>query len=636
MLHRLFPLVLFVAPLAAQATEADADGLRRLVRGTHDRLTFDKEIERIAVGDPEMMSIESITTREVLVRGVEIGRTSIVLWFEDGTIESSQWVIQPDLRVLENALLEIHPSITARIAPDRDAIVLRGFVEDQALAVQAEAVTRDYLQVGQREDQRDARTVVSRTSEGEAFVDDTAQEPSETMGATSQRSGGSGRNRSTVINMIRFPPTEAIAIESRIEAAISSVAGPGVVVRRIRVGSFDDNQQDVFLLEGAVEDQIALTRVIQLSARVLDPGGSTEIEVVANESGGLASAANQRSRGQGGQGGQGGAASGMFGGGGNALQMLQNRLEANIGRATVLSAANGRVLSFLEVRHTPQVRLEVQFYEINRSKLRSRGIDIIGLGANFDEPGLLPGPLATSAQGSGAALIGEDDAQGVAGWLGGTLSGQFQLNAGRFAMDAVLNYLETEGVARSLSRPSMVVLSGESALFQVGGEVPIVNAVGNQSVVGFGVVFREFGIQLAVRPMVGRHGEINVDLSPQIVLPDASLTAQIRDTTGTAQETTAFSSRTLQTTARLYDGEVVVLGGLMSRNDNEDRSNLPGLADLPLIGWIFENESRNSDEIELIVVVNPVVVHERRYETALWELASPLTAVFDSLLGRAR
>ena len=261
----------------------------------------------------------------------------------------------------------------------------------------------------------------------------------------------------------------------------------------------------------------------------------------------------------------------------------------------------------------------------------------MALGANFDEPGLVSGGLAQSVQGvDGAAGVGEDQVQGIAGWLQGAFSGQFQINAGRFAADAIFRYLESEGVARSLSAPKMTVLSGETAMFQVGGEVPIPSALGSatSNFIVATVQFRSFGIQLAVRPLVGRSGFVTLDVLPQIVTPDANLTASIASSTGSNLDTTAFRSRVLQTTTRLRDGQVMMLGGLMSTNDSENSSTLPGLADIPLLGWIFETESRSTDDVELVIVVSPVVLREGRFETHLWEVPSQMGQVFERYVPR--
>ena len=69
--------------------------------------------------------------------------------------------------------------------------------------------------------------------------------------------------------------------------------------------------------------------------------------------------------------------------------------------------------------------------------------------------------------------LGDENALG---FLGGVTSEQLQISGGRVAFDSLLNYLESRGIARTLSNPTLTVLSGELARFQVGGQVPVPEA----------------------------------------------------------------------------------------------------------------------------------------------------------------
>ena len=124
------------------------------------------------------------------------------------------------------------------------------------------------------------------------------------------------------------------------------------------------------------------------------------------------------------------------------------------------------------------------------------------------------------------------------------------------AVDTALSYLEREGVAQTLSSPSLTVLSGEMAQVQVGGEVPVPVAFapafgttssstsstsgssgggqgggGGASTPGVfsSVDFVPFGVQLQVRPMVGEDDSITLDVQPMVVTPDSVLTDAIRE-----------------------------------------------------------------------------------------------------------
>ncbi|MFQ5749657.1 MAG: pilus assembly protein N-terminal domain-containing protein, partial [Planctomycetota bacterium] len=101
---------------------------RTLIKGTHQRILFPQNVERVAVGDESILGEVALTNREVLLFGKGVGRTSLIVWFFDGTFREYSYAVQVDLSLLQKALSEVHTSIRAEMAPDRDAIVLRGLV----------------------------------------------------------------------------------------------------------------------------------------------------------------------------------------------------------------------------------------------------------------------------------------------------------------------------------------------------------------------------------------------------------------------------------------------------------------------------------------------------------------------------
>ena len=139
----------------------------------------------------------------------------------------------------------------------------------------------------------------------------------------------------------------------------------------------------------------------------------------------------------------------------------------------MLQAADGRLLSFVQVDELPQVRVDVRIYEVDRTRLFERSVDAVVISSSYDQPGLSPSPISQVVQGGSAPSVPVDEVQNVLGLLGGTLVDQFQYAGDRFAVDAVFQFLETDGYARRLSSPTLSVLSGELALFQVGGSLPI-------------------------------------------------------------------------------------------------------------------------------------------------------------------
>jgi Flp pilus assembly secretin CpaC len=392
-------------------------------------------------------------------------------------------------------------------------------------------------------------------------------------------------------------------------------------------------------------------RVLVLSAQLFAGQAITaaDIRVLADEAGGLAEQqAQTQSQTQLG----GGATSSLFGGARGSR--LTNQVRTNLGRATAVEVAGGRLLSFIEVLDLPQVRVDVRLLEVNRTKLRQLGLDSALLTSDFRQPSLNPAQTATTVQGDQAARPGSRGAaiQNVLSFLSGQFVNEFQYSGGGAAIDAVLSLLEREGIAQSLSSPSLTVLSGEMAQVQIGGEVPVPTAfapafgTAAAGAAGAGaaaatpgvfssVEFVPFGVQLQIRPLVGDDDSITLDVQPLVVTPDAVLTDSIRQTTGAAVATTAFQTRALRTSSKLQDGQSLLIAGLLSQNTSTNTASTPGLRSLPVLGRMFRGYNRNDQDTELVVVVNPVVVRTPVPNVALWTFPSRQELLQPLLAGKA-
>jgi len=613
-----------------------------VIRSYHRRLTFTQDIQRIAIGNTDILSAELLTSRELLVLGRETGRTTLIVWFTNGASLDYIFSVQRDLSVLERALERVHPSIDVEIAPDRDAIVLTGLVPDLLVSQTAEAVARNYLEAGGNA--RNAAqpfiaappagapdAAVPAPLPGAAPQNAPQQAPAAEPGPSVQLQG-TLQPSGSIINLIRLASLPATP-EQNIQDAVQAVGGQRVTVRRVVRGNVRDDASDTLVLEGLVPNQIALVRVLTLAVRLFTGQNlaSDDIQVVADEGGALADQGDTQSN-------QtqlsGGASSSLFGGARGAR--LTNQIQSNLGRAKAIEAAGGRILSFIEVGDLPQVRVDFRLVEVNRTRLRALDVNSAALVSSFRQPSLNPAQSAVAVQGDQAARVGASGPaiEQVLSFLSGGLLSELQFSAGRLAIDAAFSLLEREGISRSLASPSVTVLAGELAQVQVGGEIPVPTAFapafGTAVVPGTpgvaatpgvfsSVEFVPFGVQLQIRPLVGDDDTITLDVQPLVVTPDALLTDAIRQSTGAAVATTAFQTRALRTSSRLQDGQSLVIGGLLSGNSASNMTSTPGLSGLPFIGRLFQRESENDQSTELVIVVNPVVLRTPVPNAAMWQ-----------------
>ena len=589
--------------------------LDRIVEGTQVRARFARAIQTISIADEDIVRSQVLNTRELLLSGGEIGTTTLHMGFEDGSTEMYRLQVEPDLEVLRDALAHVDSRIEARMAPNLNAIVLEGTVRTEGMKRTAETAARGYLEAGASKDSA----------------------------------------RPAVLTMLDVDePTPSMA--QRVEQAIRDI-GPSA--RRVGVRLIESEGCGVLVLEGRVADQKTLTRALSIASAVFQEqcaenqdeellvfdelGRVTQsrrvprnrsladtLRVVGDESGAIQRGSLTGNGNSGSQGIQ-----SLLGGSSSSGGGLDNDLTANVARATVLELGGGRILSFLEVETLPQVRIEIRLFEVDRRALLDWNSKFVVANSDFDQNPLLPANGSVAIQGPpvftgtpptqvfGAPRVGaysQTDVQNVFSFLGGQLENQFQVSGSNWAIDTALSLLETEGIVRTLASPSLSVLSGEEAHFQVGGQVPTpINATtdaGNTLLQG--TQFVSFGIRLSVKPLVGEDGFVTIDVRPEISAPDANLTSNIRASTGTALQTTAFSTRSLRTSARLADGRTLVIGGLTERRRDDTSSHTPGLADIPLIGKLFQSTSYEDQSRELVFVITPVVLRDPIPEAALW------------------
>jgi len=622
-------VALYAAPASVSARQLApaADMPLVVIRSQYRRLPFPQDIRRIAVADTEILTAELITSREVLVLGRQTGRTTLIVWFADGSSREFAFAVQRDLSLLERALTRVHPSIQVESAPDRDALVLTGLVPTLETSLTAEAIARNYLDAGG--DRAAVQPLVATAPAPGAAAP--PQGAAAAPPAASTQLQGPLTPSGAVINLIQLDALPPL-LEEKIRDAVRAVGGQDVTVRRVLRGDVRDDAIDTLVLEGRVPNQTALVRVLMLAAQLFTGQTITEgdIRVLADESGGLtAQTQTQTIQTQLG----GGATSSLFGGArGN---QLTNQIRTNLGRAKAVEAAGGRILSFIQVSDLPQVRVDIRLVEVNRSRLRSFNPNTVVATSDFRQPSLNPAQSATTVQGDQAARVGSNGAaiQNVLSFLNGGLLNELQYSGGGLAIDAALSLLEREGIAQSLSSPSLTVLSGELAQVQIGGEVPVPTAFapafgtpgatapgtpGATPGVFSSVEFVPFGVQLQIRPLVGEDDTITLDVQPLVVTPDAVLTDAIRQSTGTAVATTAFQTRALRTSSRLLDGQALLIGGLLSNNSSTNTASTPGLREAPILGRLFRSFNRNDQDTELIVVVNPVILRTPIPDAGLW------------------
>ncbi len=308
-------------------------------------------------------------------------------------------------------------------------------------------------------------------------------------------------------------------------------------------------------------------------------------------------------------GGSSGQSSGGSGGsGGDPWSMIENDLQSIIGEEG--SFITNRIAGIVEVEARPSILEKVDGYlervvdritnqvSIEARILEVRLTDEFRIGVNWS---ILPGFLNSSKIGTlaGGAIATQTAASG------GTAFNFGLLNDGDFSV--FVDALEEQGQVRVLSSPRVSTMNNMPATIRVVDQIPVIDRESIDSAGGirteFDIRFVEAGVSVTVTPQIGSNGMVTVQVLPSIteqtgtvVTPDGSLNEPI------------LSTRETSTSIQVPDGQVIVIGGLRSTRKSETVTGVPLLSSIPLLGRLFESTTQESEEVELMLLLQPRVI----------------------------
>ena len=159
---------------------------------------------------------------------------------------------------------------------------------------------------------------------------------------------------------------------------------------------------------------------------------------------------------------------------------------------------------------------------------------------------------------------------------------------------------ETLGQVSTLANPNLTALSGETATFLAGGEIPIPLASGFGAV---SVEYKQYGVSLSYTPTVLSDGRISLRVRPEV-----SQLSSLGAVTISGTSIPALTTRRAETTLELGSGQSMMIGGLLANSRDNSIEKTPWLGDLPLIGSLFRSNAFKRNETELVIIITPYLV----------------------------
>jgi pilus assembly protein CpaC len=239
-----------------------------------------------------------------------------------------------------------------------------------------------------------------------------------------------------------------------------------------------------------------------------------------------------------------------------------------------------------------QVMLRVRFAEVSRNALQELGASLIVNGAKNEWFG-----RTTTQQFSAPDF----DSSKENGLTFSDFLNVFLFNT-KHNIGTVVKALQSKGLFQSLAEPNLIASNGKEASFLAGGEYPYpVAQGGNSSAVT--IVFKEFGIRLTFTPTVLSGDLINLKVKPEVSSLDFANGVSL-----SGFRVPALSTRRTETEVELQDGQTFAIAGLMNNTVTSTMSKIPGIGDIPVLGYLFKSRSYQKAQTELVVMITPQIV----------------------------
>jgi len=250
-----------------------------------------------------------------------------------------------------------------------------------------------------------------------------------------------------------------------------------------------------------------------------------------------------------------------------------------------------------------QVYVEALVMEVTLSKS-------LDLGINWKASGLTSGGrVLTGGFPGGGGFTGDSARITADSSTIGVLNGNTISIGGEefFSFGAFVKAVQSNNDVNVLANPQLMIINNPQD-----GEIPNINVVSVVPVSPKTVTsasnittkeyqYKEVGIKLEIRPQISGENSIRLDIaqeSSDVVNPGA--------------EAITIFKRTIKTSVIAEDGEIIVLGGLIKEKVARNQDKIPGLGDLPLIGWLFRSKSDLFEKINLLIFIRPTIIRTNK------------------------
>jgi general secretion pathway protein D len=275
----------------------------------------------------------------------------------------------------------------------------------------------------------------------------------------------------------------------------------------------------------------------------------------------------------------------------------------NAGLITVTGTKNqlDRVATYiddLQDRLHKQVLIDVSIYSVLLNNANERGI-------NWSKFDLSINPNTTD-------ISSITDTKTIGSSIASTSNTAISIiNSATFTANALINFLDTNGVTKVVSSPKVLTMNNQPAIITVGDNINyrIAQQTDNTNTNSVTVTYNNYsifvGVLLNITPEITNDGQIILRINPSV----SSLKNESDLSTNSIREIAPDTKeRKLSTVVKVHNGNTIILGGLIARSVSNDRSHVPVLGDIPILGEAFKYKGTSEATTELVFVITPRLI----------------------------
>ena len=199
-------------------------------------------------------------------------------------------------------------------------------------------------------------------------------------------------------------------------------------------------------------------------------------------------------------------------------------------------------------------------------------------------------------------------------YIGGSES---VFNSATFNLGAFLNFLAQNGNVNSISNPKIVTLNSQKAIISIGDTVyykyasKITETENGNPTVEYTIDSKFVGVLLDITPQISDNGEIILSINPKI-----SSFKNLNQLTQTNREMPPDTKdNTLMSVVKLKNNETLVLGGLITNDEQLKVNGVPVLKEIPIIKYLFSSKEKITSKKELVFVITPHIINFKTKKT---------------------